>query len=132
MYDEYYDCYICPNNKLLNYTTTNREGYKEYKSNPKDCNECPMREKCTESKIHQKVVTRHVWEGYKEEFLNDVRHTDEWKVIYPKRKETIERCFAEGKRRHGLDYTLYTGKLAVDFHTTLVYAGMNIKKFQNT
>ena len=24
VYDEYYDCYICPNNKILKYTTTNR------------------------------------------------------------------------------------------------------------
>ena len=26
VYDEYYDCYICPNNKALNYSTTNKEG----------------------------------------------------------------------------------------------------------
>ena len=25
VYDEYYDCYICPNNKILKYTTTNRD-----------------------------------------------------------------------------------------------------------
>ncbi|MFV0394651.1 MAG: hypothetical protein ACK5LC_09680, partial [Coprobacillaceae bacterium] len=29
----------------------------------------------------------------------------------------------------GLDYTLYTGKEAVEFHTLLIYAGMNIKKY---
>ncbi len=37
VYDEYYDCVICPNNKVLKYSTTNRDGYKEFKSNPKDC-----------------------------------------------------------------------------------------------
>ena len=37
VYDEYYDCYLCPNDKILKYSTTNREGYREYKSNPKDC-----------------------------------------------------------------------------------------------
>ena len=36
-YDEYYDCYICPNNQILKYSTTNRDGYKEYKSNKKAC-----------------------------------------------------------------------------------------------
>lgn len=36
-YDEFYDCYICPNNEILKYNTTNREGYKEYKSNPSKC-----------------------------------------------------------------------------------------------
>ena len=32
-YDEYYDCYICPVDQIINYSTTNREGYREYKSN---------------------------------------------------------------------------------------------------
>ena len=40
VYDEYYDCYICPNNKILKYSTTNRDGYKEYKSNPSNCKSC--------------------------------------------------------------------------------------------
>ena len=35
--DEYYDCVICPNNKVLKYSTTNRDGYKEFKSSFKDC-----------------------------------------------------------------------------------------------
>ena len=29
VYDEYYDCIICPNNQPLKYSTTNKEGYKE-------------------------------------------------------------------------------------------------------
>ncbi|MFX6288853.1 IS5/IS1182 family transposase, partial [Acinetobacter baumannii] len=33
-YDEHFDCYLCPNNRVLSYSTTNREGYREYKSNP--------------------------------------------------------------------------------------------------
>lgn len=33
-YDEYFDCYICPENEVLKYSTTNRDGCKEYKSNP--------------------------------------------------------------------------------------------------
>ena len=32
VYDEYYDCYICPENQILRYSTTNRDGYREYKS----------------------------------------------------------------------------------------------------
>jgi len=129
VYDEYYDCYLCPNDKVLEYSTTNREGYKEYKSNANECKKCSMIEKCTKSENQQKVVIRHVWEEYKEEFMDELRHSDEHKEIYPKRKETIERVFADGKRRHGLDYTLYTGKEAVEFHTLLAFAAMNIKKF---
>ncbi len=41
VYDEYYDCYICPNGKTLEYSTTNRDGYREYKSCGSECEECP-------------------------------------------------------------------------------------------
>ena len=34
VYDEHYDCYICPNNEVLSYSTTDKNGYKQYKSNP--------------------------------------------------------------------------------------------------
>ncbi len=27
MRDEYYDCYICPNNEILSYSTTAKNGY---------------------------------------------------------------------------------------------------------
>ena len=49
-YDEYYDCYICANNQILKYSTTNRDGYKEYKSNKKACANCPFLNQCTQSK----------------------------------------------------------------------------------
>ena len=84
VYDEEYDCYICPHIKVLSYSTTNRSGYKEYKSNPEDCKECPFRKKCTNSKTHQKVITRHVWEWEEhKEAVNECRYTEEWKKIYP-------------------------------------------------
>ncbi len=41
VYDEYYDCYICPANEILKYSTTNREGYREYKSDGNICAGCP-------------------------------------------------------------------------------------------
>lgn len=46
-YDEYNDCYICPNNKILKYSTTNKDGYKEFKSNPKECALYQLKDKCT-------------------------------------------------------------------------------------
>lgn len=49
VYDEYYDCYICPNNELLSYSTTNRAGYREYKSCGAVCGGCPNLSRCTES-----------------------------------------------------------------------------------
>ncbi|MGI6552115.1 MAG: transposase [Bacillota bacterium] len=74
IYDEYYDCYICPNNQILKYSTTNRDGYREYKSDPKICIGCEHRMKCTQSKNFTKVITRHLWEPYVE-IAEDLRYT---------------------------------------------------------
>ena len=63
-YDEYYDCYVCPGNQVLKYSTTNRDGYREYKSCGLFCSSCPYLHQCTESKDHVKVITIHVWEEY--------------------------------------------------------------------
>ena len=130
VYDEYYDCYICPNNKILKYTTTNRDGYREYKSNKCDCKCCPYIKQCTESKQYVKVVTRHVWENYIEQ-VEDIRHTVGIKEIYKLRSETIERVFADAKEKHGMRYTQYRGLSKVKMELNLLFACMNLKKLAN-
>jgi transposase len=127
VYDEYYDCIICPNNQVLKYSTTNRRGYREYKSDPKICCECSLREKCTQSKNMTKVVTRHIWEPYIEK-AEDLRHTKRGKELYKMRGETIERVFADAKEKHGMRYTQYRGLRKVQHHLTLLFACMNLKK----
>jgi transposase/transcription elongation factor Elf1 len=127
VYDEYYDCVICPNNQVLKYSTTNREGYREYKSDPKVCRNCPLRAQCTESKSCQKVVTRHVWEDFVE-LAEDFRHTPEGKASYARRKETIERVFADAKEKHAMRYTHMRGLTRVKNWVGLKFAAMNLKK----
>ena len=126
-YDEYYDCYICPNNQVLKYSTTNRDGYREYKSNPLICASCSMITQCTNSKNATKVVTRHVWEPYVE-LAEDIRHTTEGRQLYKQRCETIERVFADAKEKHGMRYTRYRGLRKVNHYLTLLFACMNLKK----
>lgn len=99
IYDEYYNCVICPNNQILKYSTTNREGYREFKSNPTTCKNCPYLSQCTQSKTCQKVVTKHVWEKYMD-MAEDVRHSPKGKEIYTMRAQTIERVFADAKEKH--------------------------------
>ncbi|MDQ9826991.1 transposase, partial [Acinetobacter sp. 163] len=88
--------YVCPNNQILKYTTTNRDGYREYKSDPSICESCPYLSQCTQSKNHQKLVTRHIWQDYMDR-CEDIRHTTGMKDVYDKRKETIERIFGVAK-----------------------------------
>ena len=115
------------NNKILKYTTTNRDGYKEYKSCAQDCQQCPLRAQCTESKAMQKLVTRHIWEEYIER-AEDVRHSPLGKETYSMRSKTIERVFADAKEKHGMRYTQYRGLTQVTNWVRLKYAAMNLKK----
>lgn len=127
VYDEYYDCYICPNNKTLKYSTTNREGYREYKSLGYLCESCPYLKQCTESKEHVKLLTRHIWEPYME-LCEDIRHTQGMKELYGHRKETIERLFGTAKENHGFRYTQMIGKARMEMKVGLTFACMNLKK----
>ena len=127
VYDENLDIYICPNEKDLHYVTTNREGYRVYKSSSKDCEGCPYLSKCTKSKKHEKVITRHVWEADKEE-SNHIRHTDEWKTIYPQRKQTIERVFADAKENHGMRFTRPRGLQKNQHESLIIFSCHNLKK----
>ena len=127
VYDEYFDCIICPEYQTLEYSTTNRDGYREYKSNPQICKNCPTRELCTKSKNCTKVVTRHIWADFVE-FAEDIRHTKKYKELYKTRKEKIERVFADAKEKHAMRYTPYRGLSAVTNWVRLKFATMNLKK----
>ena len=127
VYDEYYDCIICPEYQPLTYRTTNRDGYREYKSDPKVCALCPTRHLCTRSKSCVKTVLRHIWKDY-EELADDARYTPEYKELYAKRKETIERVFADAKEKHAMRYTFYRGLAQVSNWVRLKFAAMNLKK----
>ena len=127
VYDEYFDCCICPNDQILKYATTNREGYREYKSNPDVCERCPYISQCTQSKNHQKVVTRHLWQDYIDT-CEDIRHSAGMKEVYNKRKETIERIFAVAKEHHCMRYTQQRGKAKMAMKVGLTFACLNMKK----
>ena len=127
VYDEYYDCMICPANKVLKYSTTNRDGYREFKSDPQQCKGCEFLANCTHSKAQQKVVTRHVWESYME-LAEEYRHTPVYRDVYQMRGQTIERVFADAKEKHAMRYTQLRGLQKLKMQVTLTFACMNLKK----
>ena len=127
VYDEYNDIYICPKGKdLITNGKINKDGYKIYKSDSKDCINCPFKGECTKSK--QKQILRHIWEEYKEMAL-EYRHDLDVKEIYRQRPAHIEQVFADGKMKYGLTKTYFRGKERVHRELTLLYACMNLKKF---
>jgi transposase len=130
VYDEYYDCYICPQGQILKYSTTTKDGKRQYFSNPLECQNCPLLSVCTQSKEHKKLIERHVWAQYLEE-ADHLRHTQENKSIYAKRKETIERVFADAKEKHGMRWTTLRGLKKLSMQAMLTFAAMNLKKMAN-
>ena len=74
-----------------------------------------------------KMVQRHIWKGY-EELTDDARYTPEYRELYKKRKETIERVFADAKEKHAMRYTHHRGLTQVSAWVRLKYAAMNLKK----
>ena len=127
VYDREQDSYICPNGQMLGYRTTNRQGYREYASTPGLCAGCPMKGQCTQSANGVKVVIRHVWEDHKEA-VDAHRLSPTGKRLYKRRKETVERSFADAKELHGHRYARFRGVAKVRGQALLAGACQNMKK----
>lgn len=118
------DVVVCPMGCILSYSTTDRDGYRQYKSNPSDCAVCPLRQDCFSSKQKQRVVTRYIWETYKDEARNNKRTG---KRLYKVRCSTIERSFADAKELHGYRYARFRGQQSVQMQAYLTAACKNMK-----
>lgn len=124
-YDKQNDFYVCPLGQFLTPRTVNRNGYIEYRCDPEICQKCPMHGQCTKSK--QKKIFRHVWQNDLDE-MDSHRFDPKGKKIYERRKETVERSFADSKEMHGLRYARFRGLARVRAQCLLVAACQNMKK----
>lgn len=82
----------------------------------------------THNAKYEKTVTKHIWDKYLDK-AEDIRHTYGYKELYDKRKETIERVFADAKEKHSMRYTLYRGLTQVTNWVRLKFTAMNLKKY---
>ena len=121
------DTYTCPKGELLRHTTTDRDGKRTYRSTPEKCRNCPCRMQCGANEKGQKIFTTHIWQEYLD-LVEQIRKTQRAKDIYARRKETIERVFADAKEKHAMRYTHHRGLAAVTRWVRLKFAAMNLKK----
>jgi transposase len=126
-YEAKQDVYVCPNGQLLRYRTTNRHGYRQYHSDASKCGTCPLRQQCTRSRNMVKVVTRHVWQAARDR-VDGHRLEPQGKKIYKRRKETVERSFADAKQLHGHRYARMRGLTNVREQCLLAATAQNMKK----
>lgn len=127
IYDNKKDCYYCPAGIEIRYSTTNREGYRIYKSDPRECEGCSYMSQCTQSKNKTKIITRHVWQNSKDR-VDSHRLSKGGKSLYSHRKETVERSFADAKQLHGHRYARMRGIRKVLEQCLLAAACQNMKK----
>ena len=73
-----------------------------------------------------KLVRRHIHEEWNELF-RDNRLSKEEKKLYQKRKEHVERSFADSKQNHGYRYAMYKGVEKNQNYTWLICAAQNMK-----
>lgn len=74
-----------------------------------------------------KVVTRHVWQAARER-VDSHRLDPRGKQIYERRKETVERSFADAKQLHGHRYARMRGLSNVREQCLLAATAQNLKK----
>lgn len=121
------DGYRCPQGQLLAYATTDRNGYRHYRSDPAICRDCPLLASCTANAKAQRTIVRHVWADAKER--TDANRITAWgKAIYRRRKETVERSFADAKQLFGHRYARFRGLTKTRIQCLLAAAAQNIKK----
>lgn len=127
VYEADRDAYRCPQGQLLPYATTDRTGHRQYKSDPARCRTCPLLASCTSSRTAQRLITRHVWQDARDR-VDAHRLTDWGKRLYKRRKETVERSFADAKQLFGHRYARFRGLNGVAAQCLLAAAAQNIKK----
>ena len=86
-----------------------RNGYKKYENIDKT-----------------KIQRRHIHEEWNEQFKEN-RLSKEGKELYQKRKEHVERSFADSKQNHGYRYAMYKGIQKNQNYTWLICAAQNMK-----
>jgi transposase len=125
------DAYVCPEGWALHYATTDRKGYRHYRGQRERCGSCARRAKCLSPAQRVKTIHRHIWEDAKDH-CTDFTSTEEGRQIYARRKETVERSFADSKELHGLRYARMRGIPRVMEQCLLTAAAQNMKKMALT
>ncbi|MDN3720902.1 IS1182 family transposase [Roseibium salinum] len=88
---------------------------------------CPLLASCTSNARAERTITRHVWQESRER--SDTYRLTPWgKAVYKRRKETVERSFADAKQLHGHRYARFRSLVRVQMQCLLAAAAQNIKK----
>ena len=126
IYNDTADEYTCPEGKTLKLKTVGKEGVKTYQAQSEDCFQCPLQEKCTNSK-QGRTIKVDLKEPIRRQ-MTEKMQSPEAKDIYAKRKTIVEPVFGVIKSVMGFDNFSLRGKQKVSGEFSLVCGAYNIKK----
>lgn len=128
-YDENKDCYICSENKELNFSSQNQRKDKNHYTRVYICRNhqtCPEKSKCSPTKTGRRI------ERYEfEDSLNRQREkqkTEENKLLLGKRSQIVEAVFAWIKHNGNFNRWLYRGLESVEAQWLLLCSSVNLRK----
>ena len=124
-FDKENNCYVCPLGIPLTYRGMNSDGNLVYKTHTKDCKNCPLKSRCTNQ--NYKEIQRHFLEAATE-YAREIKLSPLGKELYPKRKYTIERCFAQTKFNNNLGFTFLRGIKKNQDQVLIIFACHNLIK----
>ena len=131
IYDEESDTFQCPQGKKLLLAIKNckfnKHFYNRYKC--KECNECPVRQKCTKSKTGRTILRRLDGEWLRAH--KEKSKTKEFKEKLKKRKCVVEHPFGTMKYYMGQIPILLRGKEKVQVEMDLYSTGYNLIRLKN-
>lgn len=126
-YDTENDVYICPEGKTAKYLSYDEKGQsKKYMFKKKDCNNCPLRQKCCGGKSARQI-RRSI---YEEEYQRTEQRlkTAKGKRAMRLRKINTEPLFSEAKMNHGLRKFMTRGIKKAQKNLFMIASVQNLKR----
>jgi hypothetical protein len=128
-YDKNNDCYICPENKNLSFSSQNKRKDKNHYTRVYICKNhktCLQKPKCSSTKTGRRI------ERYEfEDSLNRQREkqkTEENKLLLGKRSQIVEAVFAWIKHNGNFNRWSYRGLESVETQWLLLCSSVNLRK----
>ena len=129
-YDNSTDCYICPNAKVLKRKSKNYPQNRiNYISSEKDCNLCPLKEKCISAGSFRTVSHYDSPCYWKARSWYDSEYG---RVMQKLRHTVIEGIFGQAKTYHGMSKARFRGLKKVEIQFLLTATALNLKKMVKT
>ena len=133
-WDDARKVYVCPEGKELSFAKKNTRQrangdtikFEIYQASPSDCTVCPLQSRCTKVPNKGRTVRR---DPHQEEIdrLKARMETEEAKLLYKKRGQTIERVFADFKEHRNLRRFRGRGLSRARTQTGLTVLGHNLR-----